>query len=759
MRLFPLLLPAISLLGLGLPVAAQEAEEEETAPVFELSPFEVSTDRQYGYRAGTSVSGTRTATAVKELPFSLQIVTEELIDDLKVSDLEDAIRFTPGVQDNRDNLGNYGKFNVRGIQQTYSLRNGFRRYGPNDTSAAAQVEVVKGPAGLLYGQVFPGGVVNVVSKKPLPFHQYTVEARYGSYGSYRLGTDFGGPLNKDKSLRYRVIYAYEEWDSFVEFYQRRIQAFVPSFSWAPTDWIQFTFEFERYIRNEDAPHAGMIALNVADLEQAIANPEDPFGIVDGPFDSTVVRVGEKTGLATYLPRSFNTNGPGTYNDYDSYTYNLYTDIRLADWLQFRSAVLYYDYDKEYYANFVNHTMRTGLDFVGRASFSRSGNEVFQTQNDFNVEFETGPASHKILLGVETYRDRFSNETAQEGPGSADRSQYYVRLPNPYNVTRDWALEFRFVNPIADFSRSPRPDDLGEIELAGNRETSGYAAYFTDQISLMEERLRLIAGARYERYETADFITNREDSEDAVTYQGGILYDLTESWSFFSSYSESFYRNEFFTQFADPSQIGKLAPPQRGEGVDLGFKFESPGGRWAGTISWFDLSQTDILINTRDAAGNPRQVLAGERTSTGVEFDFHFAPAEGWQILLNYAYTDAEDVDSGLEFPNVPEHQGSIWSRYEFTEGPFEGLYLGGGALYMGDRPAGNDSNLFEQRWRFTAESYVAVEVFFGRTFDFADQELEVQFNVSNLTDEAFIRGGQTLPAEPRRYTLSVTYQF
>lgn len=270
------------------PVFAQE-EEEETETVFELTPFEVNTDREYGYRANTSVSGTRTATAVRDLPFSLQIVTDELIDDMNVTDLEDALLYTSGVQENRDNVGNFGKFNVRGIQQNYTLRNGFRHYGPNDTSAIAQVEVVKGPAGLLYGQVFPGGVVNAVSKKPLTISKYELEVQYGSYGSFRSELDAGGPLNKSKTLSYRLIGSYSDWNSFVDHYARRIKSVVPMISYSPFDKIKFTFEFERYISDEDSPHAGRIAINENDLATAIANPEDPFRIKNGPFNTQVIR--------------------------------------------------------------------------------------------------------------------------------------------------------------------------------------------------------------------------------------------------------------------------------------------------------------------------------------------------------------------------------------------------------------------------------------------------------------------------------------
>ncbi|MCD8483270.1 MAG: TonB-dependent receptor plug domain-containing protein [Verrucomicrobia bacterium] len=346
------------------------AHAQETDDVFELPPFEVQGEREFGYRAGTSVSGTRAREEVRNLPFSLQVITDSLIADLRVSDLEDAVRFAPGVQDNRDNLGNFGKFNVRGIQQTYSLRNGFRRYAPNDTSTAAQVEVVKGPAGLLYGQVFPGGVVNVVTKRPQHFSHYDIEARYGSYGSYRLGADFGGPIIPDGVLSYRVISGYEEYDSFVEFNKRRVKVFSPSVSYAPVRWLRITFEYERYIREENAPHAGMIAVNLDDLAQAIANPDNPFGINNGPFSPDVIRSRSFTGLADYLPRNFNTNGPGTFSDYDIHAYTAYIDMRVNSWLNIRSAGMYSDSANLYYANFVNNSMRSGVDLRSRAGLER-----------------------------------------------------------------------------------------------------------------------------------------------------------------------------------------------------------------------------------------------------------------------------------------------------------------------------------------------------------------------------------------------------
>lgn len=740
----------------GLVCTAQSTDPDEASgSVFELSPFEVSTDRQYGYRANTSVSGTRTATAVKNLPFSLQIVTDELIDDLNVTDMEDALMYTAGVQENRDNVGNFGKFNVRGIQQTYTLRNGFRHYGPNDTSALAQIEVVKGPAGLLYGQVFPGGVINAVSKKPLTISQYSLEVQYGSYGSHRAELDAGGPLNKSQTLSYRLVGAYGDWESFVDHYERRTKSIVPMFSIQPLKKVKFTFEFERYISQEDAPHAGMIAINRDDLQTAIANPDDPFGVANGPFSPAVLRSSSFTGIADFLPRSFNTNGPGTYNHYDKYSYTLYTDIKVTDWIDFRSAILYMDFQQQRYANFINNTLRTGVDFFGEANFSDATNEVFTSQNDLNLNFNTGKIQHKLLAGFEYYTDAFTRSAAKEAPPAGSNSRYYVRLPGPYDfITRDWSLETRFLNPIDDWAPSPRPEDLPEATLSDDRETTGRAYYFVDQLVMLEERLRVIFGARYEEYETDDFLGNKRGSESDWTYQGGAMYSINDWLSVFGSYSQSFFRNEFYNQFGPPGLSGQLAPPQQGEGIDFGLKWETQDGRFAGTVSYFDLSQSNILVNA-ERNGSPVQVLAGERTSEGVELDLHFAPIPNWQIIINYAYTKAKDLETDLPMPNVPEHQGSIWTRYEITEGKMEGLFAGGGARYLGDRPAGTDANFFEQSWEFDAEGYVHIDAFVGKAFEWKGHDIEVQFNVTNLTDEDYIRGGQTLPSEPGRYMASL----
>ncbi|MEX0332686.1 MAG: TonB-dependent siderophore receptor [Puniceicoccaceae bacterium] len=730
-------------------VVAQD-DDAGNEPVFELSPFEVVTDEQYGYRANTSVSGTRTATAVRQLPFTLQIVTDELIDDMNVPDLEDVLLFTAGVQENRENVGNYGSFNVRGIRQLYTLRNGFRHYGPNDASTLSRVEVVKGPAGLLYGQVFPGGVVNAVTKKPLQFSQQVLEVQAGSYGTYRAVVDSTGPLNKSKSLSYRLIGTYGEIGSFVEFYERRVKSIVPMITFAPTKWLKLTLELEHYENLEDAPPPGMLAINTDELAAAIENPDDPYGLVDNPkaANASIAKPDTFNGIATWLPRSFNINGPGTYSDYTKESATLYTDIRFSDSISFRSALNYLDSENDRYGSFVSDTLRTGIDFVSRANYGINTNVVFTSQNDFFFTFDTGPIAHKLLAGGEYYRDKFTNYKDSE-------VRRFARLPSPYDfITRGWASYFQYLVPIRDFERSPRPEELTGLEFNIGEETTGHAYYFVDQLTFFNERAHVVAGTRYESYETNFGADSGKNSN--WTYQGGAMFDLVDWISIFASYSESFYRNGFLKDnFIDPDLRETMGPPQLGDGIDIGFKWETAGGRLAGTMSYFDLAQTNIPLDVVIDDENV-QVLAGERTSTGFEFDLHYAPVPHWQVIFNYTYLDAIDVDSGSEMPNVPTHQANLWTRYEFLEGRFEGVFLGGGARYLGDRPAGNETNLFNRpNYVFDAKAYTHIDVFMGKEFEFSNHTLQLQFNITNLTDEKYIRGGQLLPSEPRRYLLSL----
>lgn len=791
-----LLLAAVLFAG---PIKAQTEDD-----IYILPPFEVISTRDT-YTATNAVSGTRMRMEIRDLPINLQVVTEGFIRDLGSSDLDEVLRFTSGVQSNVDNVGNFGKFNVRGIQQTYSLRNGFRRYGPNDVGNAAQVEVVKGPASLFYGQVFPGGVVNVMTKRPLwqPFH-VSLEVAAGSYDSYRTGLDVGGMVGE--RIAYRLNTVYDRWGSFVDFNNRKSKLIAPVVTFRPWQRLSITVEFEHLQRDEQAPQAGLFVIS-EDYFRArdAADPNDPFNLrqnpfafaqefarrvnepipsrywdilEEGTFRTVVDALGVETrrtfpysGIHPDLPRNFNTNGPDAFNNYESNALTANIDLEITSWLRYRASFLMSRDDRERYSNFVNTTFRSGVDAILGPTNSFARNDVMQTQNDFFFEFETGPIRHRLLAGAETYSDSFtSRERAGPNfPGFTAYNRPPMRLPVETNLTRTWAGLFVPARPIVDFTLIPWGPPPGNFGTTGDRRTKGHAFYFSDQITMLDDRLIFLGGMRYEDFTTKDYTTGREAGRNDSTVQGGLIYRIVPDVGIFVSYAESFFRNEF-PQFPSPDGLldpSRLAPPETGTGMELGVKFDLFDNRLSGIVTAFKLTRENQLNNVRDLSFTPpRQFsfLSGKYEVEGFEMEAHIRPINNWVIIVGYTFLDArQTTDSltlraGQRWPNVPEHQFNVWHRYDFTEGPLEGFYFGGGARYLGSRRAGNDSNL-AQGWAFESAGYWEVDLLFGYRFEAFGGSNSLALNVTNALDREFIRGGQTLPSEPRRFRLTYRVDF
>jgi iron complex outermembrane receptor protein len=784
-------------------LSGQDATEN-TDPVFDLSPFEVTSTRDT-YTATNAVSGTRMRTEIRNLPMNLQVVTEGLIKDLGTSDIDAALRFTSGVQSNVGNTGGYGKFNVRGIQQTYSLRNGFRRYGPNDAGNAAQVEVVKGPASLFYGQVFPGGVVNVTTKRPLwEETRLSLEASAGSHGSYRFSADAGGKITD--TLAYRLNAAYGHEVSFIDYYERDTELIAPVFTWRPFKRLSITVEYEHLRRDEQAPPAGLFVISEDyDIARNAEDPNDPFNLRSTPAafysefsrraaenipqrywdlfpEGTYIESTDALGnvtrrtlrftrLQTDLRRSFNANGPDTYYWTESEATTANVELEITSWLRYRGSFLYSLDDSGRYSSFVNNTYRSGVDAILYASNGLGSNKVVQTINDLMAEFATGPIDHRLLTGVETYSDHYTSmeQPLPDFPGYPGYSRAVMRLPVETDLTYTWSGLFLPTAPIVDFTLLPYAPLTGDYTTSGDRETSGYALYLSDQMTLFKGRLIFLGGIRYEKFETDNFQTGKVAGRDDTTMQGGFVYKVTENIGIFASYAESFYRNEF-PQYASPDgslDPNELAPPETGLGMELGVKFDILDNRLSGIISAFNLTRENQLNNFRDQSFTPARTfsfLSGKYEVDGIETEFQYVPVPNWTLIVGYTYLDARQTTDSLtlragdSWPNVPEHQFNLWTRYDFQDGPLEGLYLGGGARYMGARRGGNDTNI-AQGWDITSEAYWEFELLLGYQFTVYGKDNTLALNIYNLFDEEFIRGGQTLPSEPRSFRLSYRIDF
>jgi outer membrane receptor protein involved in Fe transport len=797
-------LPLALLLAATVQPASAQQDASADAPVFELTPFEVTSTRDT-YTATNAISGTRMRMEIRDLPMNLQVVTEGFLKDLASTDLDEAMRFTSGVQSNVGNTGGYGKFNVRGIQQTYSLRNGFRRYGPNDVGNAAQVEVVKGPASLFYGQVFPGGVINVTTKRPLwkEFH-LTADSSVDTQGGYRIAADSGGMLGEKLAWRFNTAYGLD--GSFIDHYERETTLFAPVITWRPFKRLTITVEYEHLGRDETAPPAGMFVIS-EDYFRArdAADPDDPFGLRSTPaafFNEFSRRVNENipdrfrdilpegsyiervdalgnvtrrtfrfSGLQTDLPRSFNVNGPDSFHWSESDAATAYIDFEITPWLRYRGSFLYSRDDRERRSSYVNNTFRSGVDAFVFATNDWRRNEVVQTQNDFFADFSTGPARHRLLVGVETYSDQFTETERDEPdlPGYPGYDRPVMRLPVDTALTTTWSGLFLPTRPIIDFIPVPFAPLTGEPQFTGDRETTGTAVYASDQISLFDDRLIILGGVRYEDFETDNFLTLKVAGRHDTTFQGGFVYKITESVGLFASFAESFFRNEF-PQYASPDGTldpNELAPPETGTGKEIGLKIDARDGRLSGIITAFNLTRENQLNNVRDTSFTPARTfsfLSGVYEVDGIETEIHYRPVPNWTTIVGYTFMDARQVTDSLtlrageSWPNVPEHQFNLWTRYDIEDGPLEGLFLGGGGRYMGSRRGGNDTNI-AQGWDIVSAGYWEFDLLLGYKFTAFGRDASLALNIFNLFDREFIRGGQTLPSEPRRAKLSLRMDF
>jgi iron complex outermembrane recepter protein len=222
-----------------------------------VSPFVVSSQLDKGYLASNSVSASRFDTPIRDLPFAIQAFTESFIKDQKPRDIFDIARYSPGVT-YRSNDFNEGNANlaIRGFAvgslaggNIQTLRDGV--HGPSilDFTNVSRVEVLKGPASFLYGQVAPGGIVNVITKNPQRRFAANADARYGSYGEYRFDVDVTGPASR--TLAYRLAASYDQDMHYWDAYDAHSWNISPSLLWQPSDRLSVTLKYEHFEKIEE----------------------------------------------------------------------------------------------------------------------------------------------------------------------------------------------------------------------------------------------------------------------------------------------------------------------------------------------------------------------------------------------------------------------------------------------------------------------------------------------------------------------------
>jgi iron complex outermembrane receptor protein len=520
-----------------------------------VSPFDVSSFLDQGYRASNSVFGSRFDAPIRELPFAIQAFTESFIVDQKPVNIFDIARYSPGVT-YRSNDGTEGNANlaIRGFAVSATpgnvqiLRDGFHGQSIFDFTNISRVEVAKGPASFLYGQVAPGGIVNIITKSPQRQFAATANVRHGSYDEHRVDADVTGPLSD--TLFYRVAASYDQDMHYWEPYDAHSRSISPSLLWQPNERVSVSLKYENF-RKVESPQ----------LQQKPGYNRQA-GVVPTPTDPNLSGV-DVPGLSTWI------------------------DLKADDHWNLRAAYAHQKYKIDLLfsgnggmAN--NTTLLQGRRF--RRQIYDNSDDTYEVQGTGKYEF--GDTSLRLLLGMQ-YVDRSFSNWAAQAPNDPALGSNPTASPLPlWNLANPSTWNRNVTIPISALTANPTDQTTHYVDKS---------IYAGSTFGFFKDRLLVLAGWR--QTQTESQLTNHLTGQtqpaitgSAVTPQYGALYKLTPELSLFASYAESFVPGSQILNNLDGST--SPAKPTEGKGYDLGIKADLFDRRLSGTLT-LSISPTAI----------------------------------------------------------------------------------------------------------------------------------------------------------------------
>ncbi|KQP44702.1 ferrichrome-iron receptor [Pseudorhodoferax sp. Leaf274] len=686
--------------------SAAVAAADDTA---ELAPVTITGTRERAYRAVVAPTANKSDTTVKETPFSIQTVTRELIEDRGVTTFGEAVRTVPGLTPQVGWGGSNDRFRLRGFATSANLKNGFRRsvFAPVDELVnIEQIEVLKGPASALYGRFEPGGVVNLVTKKPAGEAWSSIEFTAGSHDFFRTTLDSTGAVSD--MLSYRLTASVQDNGSFRDFVDSRTQFVSPVFQWQLAPGTTLTAE--------------------AELGRKRGSFDRGFG--NSPL---FLGVPIRTNYAERDSRYSNDSALGTL----VLDHRLDSGWQLHAGLQASSAKT----DATWYPFGFSPTSGA---HTSDPQVNRRKQRSIDDQTDTTVmaeasrRFDLGATKHRILVGADANRDVWDfTADANVGP-----------LGFPVN------LPISLYNPV-------HGTDAGALLPydSSNYKSRSLGLYVQDEIQLGTQ-WRVLLGLRYDRtrsegraaYLPTDDTLQRTD--DAVSPRVGVTWTPSETVSLYASWAKSFLTEPFSGMLRN----GSLPAPSRGMQTEVGAKLSLLDGRLEPTLAVFDIRRRNGVVS--DPEDFDYVIQVGEQRSRGWELDLPFSVTPQWRLLASYTQLKAEiseDSDGtlvGKLLANAPRRSASLWSTYDFAA-DLRGLSAGLGAIYVGERQA-NTAN------SFVLPSYVRWDANLAYRFGTA-QRYKLQATLQNLGNRRYYDSGgafvPTYPGAPRSLLVTAGITF
>jgi iron complex outermembrane receptor protein len=737
-------LGACSLLKAQRPSAPAAAVDPGKDTVL-LDAFKVSGSPTVGYRADKTVSGTLIATDMMSLPASVQVITGDLIADMGTQRVEDSIRFVSGVGLSARNEGGNGgtraeNFVIRGFATSQLLRNGIRMQGITNAANLDRIEVLKGPSSIFFGAADPGGVVNYITKQPVPRRFGEVQVGYGDNNYKYAQVDLNEPVVPNK-VGLRLMGSWLDSDGWQKFWHDRQLFLNGVLAWhiTPTTRVTFDTQYRKQTgiqermgtvfltTDGDAPFAQRLLTGAArqrSLELGILTPTDTYN-EKGTFNA--INVVQKLGDHVVVTGDY---GMADGNRLQRTTV---TPNRIA----VRDNYSYFD--------------RPGLVTIGAINRTLNLKAL--------ISYNFRDITNKLVVGW----DR--SETA-------NKEVYFAYANNSPYTTK------RFLFDVADEAttyRVIRYPTLEEFGVAGgpaavinnpwNKPVWQQGFYVTDQVNLFHDRLNLIGGVRW-----SDL---RAQGKTTWTPQFGASYSVIKPLSIYGLYSESFKPN------GRASTIDPDAPffaPEKGEGKEVGIKLSILEDQLTGTVAFFQVDKHNVRRVDSGAVVQGRNgatLTDGER-SDGVEVDLVWTPTRQLSIIAAYSHTDARVVSDiinpatapdlnndgvpdtiGMPLPGTSPNSYSLWTKYGFTSGALNGFSINVG-YQRREGPIPLDASF--ARRLVTQGTYDRTDVVLTYAIKVQHQPVRLQLNVNNLQDHVYADRYLGY-ADPRIIRFSVSTKF
>lgn len=678
----------------------------------QLQDVEVKGRMSHSYKSDYSFFGNKTETPSKDIPQSISTVTKELIQDKMEFTLKDAVDEVAGV----NQYSGYDEYTIRGFRAENSRDiNGLRGYNTTYTSSMLvnieRVEVIKGPTATLYGNCDPGGTINLVTKKPLDKNESEINMYGGSWDHFRSQIDFTGPLNKSKSLLYRLNAGYDNTKSFRnEFYERSYEL-APSLTYIPNDKFQINVDFS-------LSHINTI------LDRGQPGFMNDNNLKSTPINLSVTQPGDylhETDIASIITLSYKINKHISFN---SGYLNYQTSQHVAD--HGLQSYITPDSVNLYYTNWSYPTVTNTIS------------------NYFTYRFDAGKIKNEVVVGYDYIRSK------------VNLNQQYYEQPDQFGIGSGIVGTFSLKNPqylkrpVNNYQVSDYDNDATDVD-DNIYHTQGI--YLQDQISM--NKWKLLFSLREEFYKGDDVGDSASDLAETVFLPRiGLVYQLKPNISVYATYNKGF---DAFEAATSAQVFNSPFKPQLSQLFEGGIKGNFLKNKISASLALYQLTVENVAVNANDISNPNLYVQQGQNQSRGIEAEAAGNILSNLSITVSYAYDIARVTKSkiasqiGMIAENAPRNISGSWIKYTFNKGFIKGFGISAGHSSVGMRNTLDSAT--------TLPGYLIING--GVHYKYKNYALAI--NINNITNQTYWTGAYNnvnkWPGAPRNFMVNVGYSF